>query len=71
MTTAAATPRAPATTAAAPPPAPAGCHPLTNGGSCYEPGEYCRTTDHSVVGVAGDGKTIQCENNNGWRWEPI
>jgi hypothetical protein len=50
--------------------APVGCHPLTNGGNCYEPGEYCRDSDHGVTGVAGDGETITCENNNGWRWEP-
>jgi hypothetical protein len=59
---------------AAPPPpastAPAGCHPLTNGGNCYEPGEYCRTSDHGASGVAGDGEAIICEDNNGWRWEP-
>jgi len=46
------------------------CYPLTNGGNCYEPGEYCRTSDYGSSGVAGDGKTITCENNNGWRWEP-
>ena len=50
--------------------APASCHPLTNGGNCYEPGEYCRNSDHGVTGVAGDGKTIVCEDNDGWRWEP-
>jgi hypothetical protein len=62
------------TTAAPPPPpssvAPAGCHPLTNGGNCYEPGEYCRNDDHGMTGLAGDGKTITCEDNDGWRWEP-
>ena len=46
------------------------CHPLTNGGNCYEPGEYCRTSDHGASGVAGDGKSITCENNDAWRWEP-
>jgi hypothetical protein len=50
--------------------APAGCHPLTNGGNCYEPGEYCRDSDHDASGVAGDGKAITCEDNDGWRWEP-
>ena len=60
---------------AAPPPPPLaatsapGCHPLTNGGKCYEPGELCRTADHGVTGVAGDGESITCQNNNGWRWE--
>jgi hypothetical protein len=23
-----------------------------------------------VTGVAGDGETITCEDNDGWRWEP-
>ena len=50
--------------------APASCHPLTNGGNCYEPGEKCRNADHSASGVAGDGKAITCEDNGGWRWEP-
>ena len=68
--------RAVTTPAAAPsPPAPPAskapsCHPLTNGGNCYEPGEYCRNSDHGVSGVAGDGKAITCEDNDGWRWEP-
>jgi hypothetical protein len=51
-------------------PTPAGCHPLSNEGTCYEPGEFCRDSDHGVTGVAGDGKTITCEDNDGWRWEP-
>jgi hypothetical protein len=57
---------------AAPPAAaaPAGCYPLSNEGTCYEPGEYCRNTDHGVSGMAGDGEAITCEDNNGWRWEP-
>jgi hypothetical protein len=67
-------PPAPPTTTQPPPPpttaAPASCHPLTDGGNCYEPGEYCRNSDHGVTGVAGDGQTITCEDNNGWRWEP-
>jgi hypothetical protein len=50
--------------------APAGCHPLTNSGKCYEPGEFCRAADHGTSGVAGDGEAITCENNDGWRWEP-
>ena len=58
----------------APPPAssaaPVGCHPLTDAGNCYEPGEYCRDSDHGVSGVAGDGEVITCEDNDGWRWEP-
>ena len=51
--------------------APAGCHPLTSGGKCYEPGEFCRTTDQGASGVAGDGEAIVCELNNGrLRWDP-
>jgi hypothetical protein len=64
-------PPAPPTTApAAAPSTPSGCHPLTDGGNCYEPGEYCRDSDHGASGVAGDGKSIICEDNDGWRWEP-
>ncbi len=69
----AAKPTATARAAAPPPPpatAPAGCHPLTNGGNCYEPGEYCRDADHGTSGVAGDGEAITCEDKDGWRWEP-
>jgi hypothetical protein len=64
QTTPAAAPEPPATTA------PASCYPLTNGGNCYESGEYCRNADHGASGVAGDGEAITCEYNNGWRWEP-
>jgi len=46
------------------------CHPLTNGGHCYEPGEFCRHTDRGVRGIAGDRKKIVCRNNDGLRWEP-
>ena len=55
---------------AAPPPA-SSCYPLTNGGKCYEPGEFCRNSDHGASGVAGDGEKIMCEDNDGWRWEPV
>jgi hypothetical protein len=48
----------------------AGCYPLSNEGTCYEPGEYCRKADHGASGIAGDGKAITCEYNDGWRWEP-
>lgn len=68
-----ATPSQPAPTAGQVPPAstaPTGCHPLTNGGNCYEPGEFCRASDHGVSGVAGDGESITCVDNDGWRWEP-
>jgi hypothetical protein len=54
-----------------PPPPPASCYPLSNEGTCYEPGEFCRDSDHGATGVAGDGKAIECEDNDGWRWEPV
>lgn len=53
-----------------PPPPSQSCYPLTNGGNCYEPGEYCRIADRGTTGVAGDGENIKCIDNNGWRWEP-
>jgi hypothetical protein len=52
------------------PTTPSGCYPLTNAGNCYEPGEYCRASDHGASGIAGDGERIICADNNGWRWEP-
>jgi hypothetical protein len=71
--TAAAPAPAPAPTSAPappPPPAPSGCYPKTDGGNCYEPGEFCRDDDHGATGVAGDGEKIVCKDNDGWRWEP-
>ena len=78
--TAAPTATPPPTPAAAPPVAappptaapapPAGCYPLSNSGTCYEPGEFCRTSDHGRTGRAGNGEAIVCEYNDGWRWEP-
>jgi cardiolipin synthase len=53
-----------------PTPKPTGCYPKTDSGTCYEPGEYCRDSDHGSSGVAGDGGAIVCEDNDGWRWEP-
>ena len=63
---------APPTARPAPPPPapPPACYPLTNSGKCYEPGEFCRTSDHGRRGVAGNGEAIVCVDNNGWRWEP-
>lgn len=46
------------------------CYPLSDEGTCYEPGEYCRDSDAGTTGVAGDGESITCENNDGLRWEP-
>jgi hypothetical protein len=60
-------PPTPAPPSSAPP---ASCQPLTNAGNCYEPGESCRDSDHGVTGLAGDGETITCQDNDGWRWEP-
>jgi hypothetical protein len=60
----------PATSPAQQPPVAPSCYPLTSGGNCYEPGEYCRDSDHEATGVAGDGEKIVCVDNNGWRWEP-
>ena len=64
-------PPPPPTAAQAAPAAPAGCTPKTDAGNCYQPGEFCRDSDHGVSGVAGDGKAIRCEDNDGWRWEPV
>jgi hypothetical protein len=67
---------APAATSAPPAPAPpasvtpASCYPLSDEGTCYEPGEYCRDDDQGTSGIAGDGEAITCEDNDGWRWEP-
>jgi hypothetical protein len=47
------------------------CYPLTNGGNCYEPGEFCRTSDHGASGLAGNGEAIECRDNNGWSWDPV
>jgi hypothetical protein len=49
---------------------PGGCYPLSNEGTCYEPGEYCRSSDAGMTGQAGNGETIVCTENNGLRWEP-
>jgi len=57
----------PATTAA---PASASCTPRTNAGECYEPGEFCRASDHGRTGVDGRGQSITCEQQGSrWYWE--
>lgn len=51
--------------------APSGCHPRTPSGNCYEPGEFCASSQHNETGVAGDGKMITClppSSGNTWRW---
>ena len=64
--------KAPSTKAATPkppaPPAAVSCHPLTNGGNCYSAGQFCRTSDHGVSGIAANGARITCIDKNGWRW---
>jgi cytoskeletal protein RodZ len=52
------------------PPAQPSCYPLTSSGNCYEAGEYCPKADHGSSGIAGNGESITCEDNDGWRWEP-
>lgn len=47
-----------------------GCYPLTDGGNCYKPGEFCRTTDHGKTGIDANGDPIKCVDNDRWRWEP-
>ena len=47
------------------------CYPLTSGGNCYKPGEYCRTSDHGKSGIDANGDAIKCEDINGWRWERV
>jgi hypothetical protein len=61
---------APPTSASPAPVTSASCYPLSDEGTCYEPGEFCRDSDHGTSGVAGDGEAITCEDNDGWRWEP-
>jgi len=58
-------------TVTSPPPPPPACYPLDSEGNCYEPGEYCPDADHGLTGIAGDGEAIICEDNDGWRWEPV
>jgi hypothetical protein len=52
------------------PTGPGGCYPLSHKNTCYEPGEYCPDADYGATGQAGDGETIVCADNDGWRWEP-
>jgi hypothetical protein len=48
------------------------CSPLTSGGNCYEPGEFCPAKYHGMSGVAGDGKAITCSyypSSGTWHWK--
>jgi len=56
---------------ASPDPTHAACFPVSDEDTCYQPGEFCRDSDHGASGVAGDGESIRCEDNDGWRWEPV
>jgi hypothetical protein len=60
----------PVATASAPPAAPS-CYPRNGDGDCYEPGDFCWRAGDGATGIAGDGRRIRCERNDGWRWEPI
>jgi len=63
---------APAPSSGATPPAPAGCHPTTPSGNCYEPGEFCPEADAGMTGVAGDGERITCVLESGrYHWHPV
>lgn len=63
-------PSSPAPAAVTSGPTGRGCYPLSDEGSCYEPGEYCRAADQGVAGIAGDGQTIVCMDDHGLRWMP-
>ena len=63
-------PSSPAPAAVTSRPTERGCYPLSDEGTCYEPGENCRAADQGVAGIAGDGQTIVCMDDNGLRWMP-
>jgi hypothetical protein len=44
------------------------CYPTANSGNCYQPGQICPSSYYGATGVAEDGTTIICQDNNGWRW---
>lgn len=46
----------------------ASCYPTASSGNCYQPGQICPSSYYGATGVAGDGTTISCQYNNGWRW---
>ena len=49
----------------------ASCYPTASSGNCYQPGQICPSSYYGATGVAEDGTTIICQDNNGWRWEPV
>lgn len=44
------------------------CYPTASSGNCYQPGQICPSSYYGATGVAEDGTTIICQDNNGWRW---
>jgi hypothetical protein len=50
-------------------PEPASCSPLSDEGTCYRPGEFCRDSDHNQSGTDENGDSMICEDKDGWRWE--
>ena len=46
----------------------ASCYPTASSGNCYQPGQICPSSYYGATGVAEDGTTIICQDNNGWRW---
>jgi hypothetical protein len=58
----------PSSSAPAPDPSTAACYPTTSAGNCYQTGEFCPNADHGMSGIAENGDSIVCENDNGWRW---
>src|SRR5258708_2661397 len=52
------------------PPTHPSCYPTTSTGHCYEAGQFCRTSDRGVSGVAGNGAHITCRlDGDRYRWE--
>lgn len=35
------------------------------------PGALCSKDDHGMTGTSAKGEALRCEDNNGWRWEPL
>ena len=46
----------------------ASCYPTASSGNCYQPGQICPSSYYGATGVAEDGTTIICQDDNGWRW---
>ncbi|MET8539941.1 hypothetical protein ABZW03_04695 [Kitasatospora sp. NPDC004799] len=64
---------APASTPPAPQPTPtqhqaAGCT-TDSKGACIVRGRFCPSSAHGDTGTDAAGRTLTCEDKNGWRWE--